>query len=96
MWSVKNTTVCEGLSGRDVALGEGAAQGADAEQVAEVKVAAPAVEGNTLAALALHGCVAVALRRGSSLVVPNGSTVLRAGDVLTQLGSGEAIAKPDE
>ena len=67
------------------------AAGTDAERVAEIEVAGPRAEGKTLAALALRGCVAVALRRGQSLVVPNGSTVLRVGDVLTLLGSEEAI-----
>jgi NhaP-type Na+/H+ or K+/H+ antiporter len=67
------------------------AAGSDPERVVEVEVTRGGAEGKTLAELALHGCVAVALRRGEALIAPNGSTVLRAGDVLTLLGGGKAI-----
>ncbi|HJU54649.1 MAG TPA: TrkA C-terminal domain-containing protein, partial [Pyrinomonadaceae bacterium] len=67
------------------------AAGDGAEHVEEVKVTSPESEKQTLAALALKGCVVVALRRGGRLATPNGGTKLRAGDVLTLLGSEAAI-----
>ena len=67
------------------------APGTEAEQVAEIKVAAREAKGKTIAALGLHGCVIVALRRADKLIVPNGSTELQVNDVLTILGSEAAI-----
>lgn len=67
------------------------AAGGGVEQVAETEITSSEVEGRTLAALALHGCVVVALRRGERLIAPNGSTELKVGDVLTLLGSEAAI-----
>lgn len=67
------------------------AAGTEAEQVAEVTISSPEIEGQTLAALALHGCVVVALRRGAKLVAPTGSTTLQTGDMLTLLGGKTAV-----
>lgn len=68
------------------------AAGGSAEQITELEITSAAVAGRTVAALALRGCVVVALRRGEHLIAPNGSTELKAGDVLTLLG-GEAALK---
>jgi K+/H+ antiporter YhaU regulatory subunit KhtT len=38
-----------------------------------------------------EGCVVVSVHRGSRLLVPNGSTVIRAGDAITAFGSDEAL-----
>jgi len=37
-----------------------------------------------------EGCVVVSVHRGSGLLVPDGSTVIRAGDAITAFGSDEA------
>ncbi|MCA1566032.1 MAG: TrkA C-terminal domain-containing protein [Acidobacteria bacterium] len=44
-----------------------------------------------MAELALHGCVAAALKRDDRLVVSNGSTKLNAEDVLTLVGGEPAL-----
>jgi Trk K+ transport system NAD-binding subunit len=67
------------------------AAGAEPEHVIEVTVADVGGAGRSLAELALRGCVAAALKRGERLVVPNGSTVLEAGDVLTLVGGEGAV-----
>jgi NhaP-type Na+/H+ or K+/H+ antiporter/uncharacterized protein with PhoU and TrkA domain len=67
--------------------------GNGAEHIAEVIVTSSDSENQTLAKLALRGCVVVALRRGAQLIAPSGGTKLRAGDVLTLLGSEAAIEK---
>ena len=38
-----------------------------------------------------EGCVIVSVHRGSRLLVPNGSTVIRAGDAIPAFGSDEAL-----
>ncbi len=65
--------------------------GNGAEHVAEVRISTHAGAGQTLAALHLRDCVVAALRRDDSLIAPNGSTKLRAGDVLTLVGTESAI-----
>lgn len=65
--------------------------GNGAEHIAEVKVTSVQRENQSLAVLALRDCVVVALRRGERLIAPDGGTKLRAGDVLTLLGSEAAI-----
>lgn len=69
------------------------APGTESEHVAEVKIAKREAAGKTIAALALHGCVIVALRRDDKLIVPNGSIELQMNDVLTILGSEPALAE---
>jgi NhaP-type Na+/H+ or K+/H+ antiporter len=63
-------------------------------QVAEVRISSSS--GRTLRQLALTDVIVVALRRGMELLVPSGSTELRAGDVLTLLGHDTAIAQARE
>ncbi len=72
------------------------AAGTEPEQVIEVTISAPDVEGQTLAALALHGCVVVAIRRGDKLIAPTGSTTLQTGDVLTLLGGKTPVDAAQE
>jgi Trk K+ transport system NAD-binding subunit len=67
------------------------AAGSEPEHVIEVTVSAGGGAGRSLAELALRGCVVAALKRGEGLVVPNGSTRLEAGDVLTLIGGEGAI-----
>ena len=70
--------------------------GNGAEHIAEVKVTSSERENQTLAKLSLRDCVVVALRRGEQLIAPSGGTKLRAGDVLTLLGSEAALAQAHE
>ena len=69
------------------------AAGGGVEHVAEIEVSSERGIGKTLAALHLHGCVVVALRRGDKLITPNGATDLRRGDVLTLLGGEPAVRR---
>jgi NhaP-type Na+/H+ or K+/H+ antiporter/uncharacterized protein with PhoU and TrkA domain len=67
--------------------------GVRSDHVAEVPVASRSVDGQTLADLHLRGAVVAVVRRGDKLVSPNGSMKLRVGDVLTLLGSENAIRR---
>jgi Trk K+ transport system NAD-binding subunit len=67
------------------------AAGTEPEHVIEVTVADEGGAGKSLAELALRGCVVAALKRGERLVVPNGSTRLEAGDVLTLIGGERPV-----
>lgn len=61
------------------------------ESITEVTVTSPASIGQTLARLRLEDVVMVALRRGKDLLVPEGTTRLEAGDVVTLLGNEDAL-----
>ena len=56
------------------------------ERMGEVVIRTPALDGASLASLELGNVVVVAIRRGTSLIAPRGSTLLRLHDVLTVLG----------
>lgn len=70
--------------------------GGGGEQVAEVVVKNDGFKGLTLAKLGLRGCVVVALRRGETLIAPDGSTEIRGGDVLTLIGNELAVSRAME
>ncbi len=72
------------------------AAGTEPEKVVEITIASREIEGQTLATLALRGCVVVAIRRGDKLIAPTGSTTLQFGDVLTLLGGKTAIDAAQE
>jgi NhaP-type Na+/H+ or K+/H+ antiporter/uncharacterized protein with PhoU and TrkA domain len=72
------------------------AAGTEPEHVLEVTVSQEGGAGKSLAELALRGCVVAALKRGDRLVVPNGSTRLEAGDVLTLIGGEGAVTAAQE
>ena len=40
-----------------------------------------------------HGCTLVAIRRGHAVLVPDGTTVLEAGDIITAFGAPDARAR---
>lgn len=61
------------------------------ELVEEVAITSPVAIGRTLADLQMENVVMVALRRGESLIVPEGGTRLSQGDVVTLLGSENAL-----
>ena len=65
--------------------------GGGSEQIAEVEVTSTEAAGKTLSALPLHGCLAVALRRGEQTIIPRGATELHFGDVLTLVGTTAAV-----
>lgn len=67
------------------------AAGGEPEHVIEVTVEREGCAGKTLAELALRGCVAAALKRDDKIIAPNGSTKLKAGDVLTLIGDEPAL-----
>lgn len=69
---------------------------AQAEHIAEVKVLSPIIVGRTFQKLSLAGCEAVALRRSDSLITAVDSTDLQIGDVLTLVGSREAMTSARE
>jgi NhaP-type Na+/H+ or K+/H+ antiporter len=70
--------------------------GVRSDHVAEVRVGADGVSGQTLADLHLRGCVVAVVRRAEKLVSPQGRTRLRTGDVITLLGSESAIRRARE
>ena len=61
-------------------------RGMGEEQMREIAVDKRFHGGAQLASLGLGNCVVVAIRRGSDLITPRGSTEIRSGDVLTILG----------
>jgi len=61
------------------------------ERVAEVAVDSPVCIGQTLGRISLRDGIVVWLRRGGDLIVPELSTELRLGDVLTLIGKEETI-----
>lgn len=70
--------------------------GVRSDHVAEARVGTPETVGRTLADLHLRGCVVAVVRRGDTLIAPSGTTRLRDGDVLTLLGTENAIRRARE
>ncbi len=70
--------------------------GARSDHVAEVVVDRDHGRDISLAELALGGCVIAVVRRGDKLLVPQGATRVRTGDVLTVVGDEAAVRRARE